>query len=699
MSLESGSYINDLVITNPTSSDPKSQGDDHFQLIKKVLKECLNGFTGGILLTATESGTASAHVLTPTTALVGYTTGLMLLYRPTNAGTGALTVNVSALGAKSVKTIAGTDPTSGDILASQPVLLMYDGTNFVILAGSEYLSKTGNQTLTGNLTLTGNQTVSGTLGVTGATTITGALTVGGVVTIPPTGSGSTEAARKDYVDASITNSGTIPVWVSGTTYAFGAPVFSPTNLQTYRRLIAGDGTTDPSLDPVNWASIPASTNATYNQSALVTLPVGTAVSSLYDRLSIDATRELLIFTSTTAVQAVVWDNTAKMFGTAVLVRAFAAAPGVGALLIGTDKVLVLSAPASANTLEAVVLTFTGATITVNTAATQAMPQTMYASSGDGKTYGIAHSGVACGSSYVFSLKLASSVRTIAVTVSGTTPTIGTSLDMGGSGSVPHILGIDSTRLLCLYYTGAVIAAVPITVSAGTTLTAGTSASFGAGSSAWRHFTALTTGRWAVVYTATNSYGAIVSVSGTVATVSTVLLNAAADMSNGAVVKIGDQLVVQCSTTKVNVLTDVTGTATAGTAVTTQTLLSGGACCAFGSDYAVFGGTSGYDIIKISGNAPVLYEQGQVQSGVLSTGNEEWSDSYPGKVLSSATRSGLVVRSATPTELMFTSTGPQDVCNVASFVTNNCGHQSAAVLWAGYQPVASTTVRIHRLEML
>ena len=167
MALETGSYINDLVITNPTSSDVKSQGDDHLRLLKTVIKECLNGFSGGILLTATETGTASAHVLTPTTALVGYTTGLMLLYRPSNAGTGALTVNVSALGAKSVKTIAGADPTSGDILINQPVLLMYDGTNFVILAGSEYLSKTGNQTLTGDLT------VGGTFGVTGASTFTG----------------------------------------------------------------------------------------------------------------------------------------------------------------------------------------------------------------------------------------------------------------------------------------------------------------------------------------------------------------------------------------------------------------------------------------------------------------------------------------------------------------------------------------------
>lgn len=201
MSLESGSYINDLVITNPTSSDPKSQGDDHFQLIKKVLKECLNGFTGGILLTATESGTASAHVLTPTTALVGYTTGLMLLYRPTNAGTGALTVNVSALGAKSVKTIAGADPTSGDILANQPVLLMYDGTNFVILAGSEYLSKTGNQTLTGDLTLTGNQTVGGTLGVTSNATVGGTFGVTGATTLPAdTTIGTLTPTELSYVD-------------------------------------------------------------------------------------------------------------------------------------------------------------------------------------------------------------------------------------------------------------------------------------------------------------------------------------------------------------------------------------------------------------------------------------------------------------------------------------------------------------------
>lgn len=44
-------------------------------------------------------------------------------------------------------------------------------------------------------------------------------------------------------------------WVSGTTYAQGVTVWSPTNVLTYRRKIAGAGTTDPSGDGANWVSI------------------------------------------------------------------------------------------------------------------------------------------------------------------------------------------------------------------------------------------------------------------------------------------------------------------------------------------------------------------------------------------------------------------------------------------------------------
>lgn len=47
-------------------------------------------------------------------------------------------------------------------------------------------------------------------------------------------------------------------WVSGTTYAQGAQVWSPANYVTYRRIVAGAGTTDPSADVTNWTPIWAS---------------------------------------------------------------------------------------------------------------------------------------------------------------------------------------------------------------------------------------------------------------------------------------------------------------------------------------------------------------------------------------------------------------------------------------------------------
>ena len=48
----------------------------------------------------------------------------------------------------------------------------------------------------------------------------------------------------------------ITLWVSGTTYAVGDVVWSPTNNKSYRRIIAGAGTTDPVSDAVNWSVIP-----------------------------------------------------------------------------------------------------------------------------------------------------------------------------------------------------------------------------------------------------------------------------------------------------------------------------------------------------------------------------------------------------------------------------------------------------------
>lgn len=54
MALESATYINGLVSTNPTSGDPKSQGDDHLRLIKAAVKATFPNITGAMTLTHTE---------------------------------------------------------------------------------------------------------------------------------------------------------------------------------------------------------------------------------------------------------------------------------------------------------------------------------------------------------------------------------------------------------------------------------------------------------------------------------------------------------------------------------------------------------------------------------------------------------------------------------------------------------------------
>ena len=48
MALESGTYINSLVATNPVSTDGLSQADDHMRLIKSTIKNTFPNFTGAL---------------------------------------------------------------------------------------------------------------------------------------------------------------------------------------------------------------------------------------------------------------------------------------------------------------------------------------------------------------------------------------------------------------------------------------------------------------------------------------------------------------------------------------------------------------------------------------------------------------------------------------------------------------------------
>lgn len=74
-------------------------------------------------------------------------------------------------------------------------------------------------------------------------------------------------------DAAVTAAGAVQ-WVSGTSYVKGRVVWSPLNARTYRRLVAGAGTTDPSLDRANWTAL------SFEPNLLATFVISSAVANI-----------------------------------------------------------------------------------------------------------------------------------------------------------------------------------------------------------------------------------------------------------------------------------------------------------------------------------------------------------------------------------------------------------------------------------
>lgn len=134
MALETGTYVDDLTITNPTSGDPKSQGDDHLRLVKTVLRNTFAGFTGAVVVTGTDGGSANAYTLTPVTPLAGYVTRTLYIFSPNANNTGASTLNVSALGVRSIKSVSGAALVADDLVSGNVYVGVDDGTNINLVA-------------------------------------------------------------------------------------------------------------------------------------------------------------------------------------------------------------------------------------------------------------------------------------------------------------------------------------------------------------------------------------------------------------------------------------------------------------------------------------------------------------------------------------------------------------------------------------
>ena len=70
MALESTTYIDGLVTTNPTGTDPRSQGDDHIRLVKSTIRSTFPNVAGAMTATHTELNTIDGY--TGTTAELNY---------------------------------------------------------------------------------------------------------------------------------------------------------------------------------------------------------------------------------------------------------------------------------------------------------------------------------------------------------------------------------------------------------------------------------------------------------------------------------------------------------------------------------------------------------------------------------------------------------------------------------------------------
>ena len=79
---------------------------------------------------AADAEASDTYVITLSPAPAALYAGMTVTFKANTANTGACTLNVNSLGAKSIKKHHDQDPATGDIESGQMVTVVYDGTNF-----------------------------------------------------------------------------------------------------------------------------------------------------------------------------------------------------------------------------------------------------------------------------------------------------------------------------------------------------------------------------------------------------------------------------------------------------------------------------------------------------------------------------------------------------------------------------------------
>lgn len=78
---------------------------------------------------AVDTGTANTYVVAMPNTWTGYVNGATALIKISTTNTGASSLNVDGLGARSIKLFSGDDPVAGDLVAGSIAFMVYDGSS------------------------------------------------------------------------------------------------------------------------------------------------------------------------------------------------------------------------------------------------------------------------------------------------------------------------------------------------------------------------------------------------------------------------------------------------------------------------------------------------------------------------------------------------------------------------------------------
>jgi len=414
-----------------------------------------------------------------------------------------------------------------------------------------------------------------------------------------------------------------------------APTIASANLTTALTVAGASGTSGQVLTSggsgaaPTWASVSSGNFGTDLSFQDYSLTLSSGITTyaeetiIMQAVSLDGTSELMVLHGSASAHAVVFNTSTNTFGTPVLLRTtnLDNQNNIALAKISSTEVLVCSLPGSNTGLQTVVLTISGSTITVGTPVSTTLAAASSLISPNTRL-------VTVGSSYVLNYynTTGTAPKFRAITVSGSTPTVGSELAYaGGTVAAMHHSYAQSASILLSFSvtTSTTVFVLPITVS-GTTLTAGTAATVSTtGNSIVTG--ALSNSRYALCYINTTGRGAVVSVAGTTASISTAGTTFTVSSFAPQMQVFGNQAFIrggQATNENTNVITDTSGTATLGT-----NLLQGVGCFFVGylstSKVLLSNATSGdsdYYQYGISSGSPVLEKsfQNVSNSSVVST---------------------------------------------------------------------------------